>query len=416
MSLTPSSSGPPQKSPFASSSSSSSSSRSYTNRRAASASGQPSPFSSSSSSSSNSSSSRTVTYTQKNILPQPQISPFASVTKPAAKNNNRPQSSTHSINAAVAKRSTTVQVNGTTTIPTPSPALAAAPATSTTPRSASTSTSTSTPTMENRSSIFMKRKRSASSKTFTVNTKVQPAPSAQHHKKGSESARIMSFKTRHPSLQTNIASKSSNTSSSTTTSTSNNNGNGNGNSSSTRTFTTTNTPSPRKMNFHYVAVAPDPLEVESRKFSQMSRESMTEEVTCSICMDIIVKATVTNPCGHLFCASCLTNVMNTPTAAKSVPTNPRKRSASPTIECPVCRTNITSTTQCPPMDNIILGMAMRGDFPQDDFDHFIKRANIKLPSQKVCMYGCLLCFCYCQDLSVNLFLYLCPCVFHFTVS
>ena len=104
---------------------------------------------------------------------------------------------------------------------------------------------------------------------------------------------------------------------------------------------------------------------ETNSYNETLLKVMTDEVTCSICMDIIVKATVSNPCGHLFCARCL------------------KRALSNTECCPVCRTRITSRTRSIAIDNIIRSMAMRGDFTISDFQNYLARSSTKLSKKEV---------------------------------
>lgn len=106
-------------------------------------------------------------------------------------------------------------------------------------------------------------------------------------------------------------------------------------------------------------------DAETQKLIQSSRKAMTDEASCSICMDVIVKATVTNPCGHIFCASCLYDVLK------------KNR------ECPVCRSKVMSTTRCAPMDNMIFGMAMRGDFRLDDCTYYLKRCGAKISNKEL---------------------------------
>jgi len=128
---------------------------------------------------------------------------------------------------------------------------------------------------------------------------------------------------------------------------------------------------------------PESTSTEMDLLMQSSREAMTGEAICSVCMEVIVDATVSNPCGHIFCASCILG------------TTLQKK------ECPNCRTIITSTTRSIPMDNIILGMAMRGDFLFDDFMHYLKRSGTELTKQQVCIKTKQDSFQYDYDLSIT---------------
>lgn len=98
---------------------------------------------------------------------------------------------------------------------------------------------------------------------------------------------------------------------------------------------------------------------------QTSRQATTSECFCSICMEVIVDTTVVNPCGHIFCASCI--------LCKKL----HKR------DCPNCRTRMQSTTRCKPMDTIIKAMAMRGDFRLGDFVQYLKQSDTILKQRKV---------------------------------
>lgn len=96
-----------------------------------------------------------------------------------------------------------------------------------------------------------------------------------------------------------------------------------------------------------------------------ARELMTHEMSCSVCMDIILKTTVCNPCGHLFCNSCIKDVM-------------RKNR-----ECPNCRTRIQNISRIMQTDSVILGMVMRGEFTQDDCLHYLQRSGTKVTKNEV---------------------------------
>ena len=104
---------------------------------------------------------------------------------------------------------------------------------------------------------------------------------------------------------------------------------------------------------------------EWQSMLRSSREAMTQECMCSICMGVIVHATISNPCGHVFCASCI--------LSQSM----HKK------ECPNCRARMTSRTRCRQMDTIINAMAMRGEYRLDDFVQYLKRSDTVLKHRKV---------------------------------
>jgi len=82
-----------------------------------------------------------------------------------------------------------------------------------------------------------------------------------------------------------------------------------------------------------------------------ARSNMVEECVCSVCMDIMVNAHVSNPCGHVFCIDCVKELKN----------------------CPNCRTHVTSWVGMKKLDGLILNMVKRGDFDEDDVNHFLTR-------------------------------------------
>ena len=104
---------------------------------------------------------------------------------------------------------------------------------------------------------------------------------------------------------------------------------------------------------------------EWHELVKSSRRTMTEECICAICREIMVKATVCNPCGHMFCFHCIWSRKMT------------KR------QCPNCRTNIFNTTRCLGVDNIISGMVMKGEFRSNDFVTYLKRSNKLVKLQQV---------------------------------
>ena len=104
---------------------------------------------------------------------------------------------------------------------------------------------------------------------------------------------------------------------------------------------------------------------EWKSIVKTSRQATTAECVCSICMEIVVDATIVNPCGHVFCASCI------------LCQKLHKK------ECANCRARMESTTRCKAMDNIIRAMVMRGDFQCDDFFQYWKRSKIVIKLRKV---------------------------------
>jgi Zinc finger, C3HC4 type (RING finger) len=65
--------------------------------------------------------------------------------------------------------------------------------------------------------------------------------------------------------------------------------------------------------------------------------SISDELTCPICLDIVVQATTLVPCGHTICLSCI----------------PCTSTVACNKECPVCRDAFTQTFPCRTVNNII---------------------------------------------------------------
>lgn len=67
--------------------------------------------------------------------------------------------------------------------------------------------------------------------------------------------------------------------------------------------------------------------------------SISEELTCPLCLDIIVEATTLVPCGHTVCLSCIPSALTV--------------SCHSMKECPVCRDKFTQTFPCRVVNNIV---------------------------------------------------------------
>ena len=100
----------------------------------------------------------------------------------------------------------------------------------------------------------------------------------------------------------------------------------------------------------------DVLERESKK-------TMREETRCPVCMEIITKATILNPCGHIFCAYCIAWF--------------KKQ------ECAICRSKITNITRTKTVDALVWGMILRGDFQYEEALQYVKRSDKKVTIQQV---------------------------------
>eukprot|EP00978_Attheya_sp_CCMP212_P005146 scaffold11365_cov43-Attheya_sp.AAC.1 len=101
---------------------------------------------------------------------------------------------------------------------------------------------------------------------------------------------------------------------------------------------------------------------------KVAAKEMGEEVMCAVCMDIMVKAKLAVPCGHVFCGEC----------ADSLVTDRRRQQQMTT--CPNCRNPISSVTPLKTLDNLVWGMCLQGTFSADDSKHYLERMG-KTPTE-----------------------------------
>lgn len=112
-------------------------------------------------------------------------------------------------------------------------------------------------------------------------------------------------------------------------------------------------------------------ESEVDKIQERSRSQILDELSCTICFEILVHTHVANPCGHVFCKSCISHL---PSEAIS-----NRRYA--TKKCPCCRNEVTSFSWAKSYDNIIWNMVLMGEIfgdgmhGQDDLNVFLRRSG-----------------------------------------
>ena len=105
------------------------------------------------------------------------------------------------------------------------------------------------------------------------------------------------------------------------------------------------------------------------KIQETARQHILDDVTCTICMEILVHTHVANPCGHIFCKSCI----------ERIPSVQRKRYM--TKSCPTCRKEITSLSWARSYDNIIWNMVLMGEIfgegmhGEEDLNQFLIRCG-----------------------------------------
>eukprot|EP00557_Chaetoceros_sp_GSL56_P002355 CAMPEP_0176488114 /NCGR_PEP_ID=MMETSP0200_2-20121128/6531_1 /TAXON_ID=947934 /ORGANISM="Chaetoceros sp., Strain GSL56" /LENGTH=515 /DNA_ID=CAMNT_0017885065 /DNA_START=220 /DNA_END=1767 /DNA_ORIENTATION=+ len=120
------------------------------------------------------------------------------------------------------------------------------------------------------------------------------------------------------------------------------------------------------------------------KIQSMARQHILDDVSCTICMEILVHTHVANPCGHVFCKSCIDRI----------PSVRHKRYM--TKSCPSCRKEITSLSWARSYDNIIWNMVLMGEIfgegvhGEEDLKQFMIRSGKNLndltEDQKACVF------------------------------
>lgn len=126
--------------------------------------------------------------------------------------------------------------------------------------------------------------------------------------------------------------------------------------------------------------------VEESKHQEIitsARKHIMDEVTCTVCMEIIVKAHTVNPCGHIFCQGCIQKILPQVTIG----------SGCMTKSCPNCRKSIKSLSPLKSMDNLIWNMILRGDIfeEEEDLKEFMRRSGKRwgdLKKEEIeCIFG-----------------------------
>jgi hypothetical protein len=131
------------------------------------------------------------------------------------------------------------------------------------------------------------------------------------------------------------------------------------------------------------------------KVQETSRKHIIDELTCTICMEIIVHCHVANPCGHVFCKSCIDRI---PSVQKK-----RYRSKS----CPSCRKEITSLSWMRCLDNIIWNMVLSGEIfgeglhGEEDLNQFLRRCGRNLHDLTEAERACIFRRCKRQKIKID---------------
>lgn len=131
-----------------------------------------------------------------------------------------------------------------------------------------------------------------------------------------------------------------------------------------------------------------------------AQQHVLHELSCSICMEILVKTHVAHPCGHLFCGPCLKK-MSTFSAEADGPSNPLFLAFQPPPDirlssCPTCRVPMAKCTLARSYDNVIwnmilMGTIFRGSEAEGDLRQFLLRSGRQIeglsPVERDCIFG-----------------------------
>merc|ERR1719491_1635599 len=116
------------------------------------------------------------------------------------------------------------------------------------------------------------------------------------------------------------------------------------------------------------------------RLQSTARQHTLDELTCSICMEILVRTHVAHPCGHLFCGPCIERMTTFRynegvfLAFQPPPSIVKLKS------CPTCRVDITSCVLARSYDNVIwnmvlMGTVFQGKEAEDDLKQFLVRSG-----------------------------------------
>jgi hypothetical protein len=87
---------------------------------------------------------------------------------------------------------------------------------------------------------------------------------------------------------------------------------------------------------------------------QENADRITDEIQCSVCLDIQVRSRTLNPCGHSFCGSCLNQLE----------------------QCPQCREKIVSHVPALQLDGLIASLvSVPNLLDKDDVEHYNERKS-----------------------------------------
>ena len=120
--------------------------------------------------------------------------------------------------------------------------------------------------------------------------------------------------------------------------------------SMTMTAMTTTTIVTQSIEFSLEEKNWEPSANGTNEVKQHALQQVCHALLCSVCMDIMVHTVAFNPCGHLFCSSCV----------------------QPKTPCPTCRVDVMSVSSSKRIDEVILHLVKSGSFAVDDVKFYIE--------------------------------------------
>lgn len=104
-----------------------------------------------------------------------------------------------------------------------------------------------------------------------------------------------------------------------------------------------------------------------RDLRRRAHELEVGELTCAMCLEVLVRATCAYPCMHAFCAECARGVAD----ALDAPGRARTRTHKGT--CITCRGKVEGWGAARSFDTIVWATALQGKFARDDAEHYLER-------------------------------------------
>jgi len=108
---------------------------------------------------------------------------------------------------------------------------------------------------------------------------------------------------------------------------------------------------------------------EATEVIKSIKSTMMDELICSICMNVIWKASLVVPCKHLYCKSCIEQVCTRANGGRG--------------SCPKCRGPVKQIVEVPHTDTMIFCMIRAGEFDADDTQDFLERSGKRLTKTEV---------------------------------